>query len=225
MLASSFIMVLTAEALASSMPAVALHDSVLHVSTAPHTRRALPSPTLELRKSTEALRKTMARRHPSWSPEADAQAASVQTVVDGMLDFEEIAKRTLLQHWDALSADQRHDFLESLQKLLERRPLDRGLRIDLDSVVTYQAESVVDDQASVTSLVTSYATGRPSRRAVEYKLCFRNGRWRIYDVIVEGVSLVQDYRDQFSKIIAQDSFEGLLRRMHKKAGGSSADAD
>jgi phospholipid transport system substrate-binding protein len=224
MLASSFIVLLTTEALASAVPAVSLQDSVLHVSAAPRVRRPLPSPTVELRKSTEALRKTLARRHPSWSPEAEVQAASVQTVVDGMLDFEEIARRTLLARWDTASADQRRDFLDTLQKLLERRPLDRGLRIDLDSSVTYRSESVVDDQATVSSLVTSYATGRPNRRSVEYKLCFRGGRWRIYDVIVEGVGLVQDYRDQFSKIIAQDSFDGLLRRMHKKAGGA-ADAD
>jgi phospholipid transport system substrate-binding protein len=225
MLASSFIVLLTTEALASAVPGVPLQDSVLHVSTAPKSHRALPSPTVELRKSTEALRKTLARRHPAWSPEAEAQAASVQTVVDGMLDFEEIARRTLLQRWDTLSAEQRREFLDTLQKLLERRPLERGLKLDFDSTVTYHSESVIDDQASVSSLVTSYATGRPNRRAVEYKLCYRTGRWRIYDVIVEGVSLVQDYRDQFSKIIAQDSFEGLLRRMHKKAGGSSADAD
>jgi phospholipid transport system substrate-binding protein len=224
MLASSFIVLLTTEALASSIPDVAVQASVLHVSSAPRVRRTLPSPTIELRKSTEALRKTLARRHPAWSPEAEVQAASVQTVVDGMLDFEEIARRTLLRNWDSLNADQRREFLDTLQKLLERRPLDRGLRIDLDSTVTYRSESVVDDQATVSSLVTSYATGRPNRRTVEYKLCYRIGRWRIYDVIVEGVSLVQDYRDQFSKIIAQDSFDGLLRRMHKKAGGV-ADAD
>jgi phospholipid transport system substrate-binding protein len=220
MLASSFIVLLTAEAMASQMAVVPLHDSVLHVSSSRPLHHTLPSPTIELRKSTEALRKTLARHHPAWSPEAEAQATSVQTVVDGMLDFEEIAKRTLVQHWDTLNADQRHEFLETLQKLIEHRPLDRSLQIDLDSTVTYRNESIVDDQAIVSSLVTSYATGRPNRRAVEYKLCFRAGRWRIYDVIVEGVSMVQDYRDQFAKIIAQDSFDGLLRRMHKKVGGA-----
>src|SRR4051812_2821440 len=79
MLASSFIVLLTTGALASSIPDVAVQASVLHVSSAPRVRRPLPSPTIELRKSTEALRKTLARRHPAWSPEAEVQAASVQT--------------------------------------------------------------------------------------------------------------------------------------------------
>jgi phospholipid transport system substrate-binding protein len=202
------------------------HDNVRHMAatrTAQVRRPGLPSPTVELRKSTEALRKTLARRHPAWSPEADAQNASVQTVIDGLLDFEEIARRTLPGHWQSLSPGQRQEFLTSLQRLIERRPLDRGLSIDLDSAVTYQSEAVVDDEATVSSTVTSLATtGRPSKRAVAYKLCFRNNRWRLYDVIVEGVSMVEDYRDQFSRIIAQDSFDGLLKRMRKKLGDAPA---
>jgi phospholipid transport system substrate-binding protein len=182
----------------------------------------LPSPTIELKKSTEALRKTLARRHPGWSPEAEAQAASVQQVIDGLLDFEEIAKRTLPTRWDGLTVLQRQEFLDTLQKLIERRPLDRNLSIDLESNVAYQSESIVDDEAVVSSLVTSYKTGRPARRSVEYKLCYKANRWRIYDVIVEGVSLVDDYRDQFARIIKEDSFDGLLKRMRKKLGDDPA---
>jgi phospholipid transport system substrate-binding protein len=185
-------------------------------------RKPLPSPTIELRKSTEALRKTLARRHPGWSPEAEAQAASVQTVIDGLLDFEEIAKRTLPRKWEGLTTLQRREFLDTLQKLIERRPLDRNLSIDLDSQVAYRSESIVDDEAVVSSLVTSYKSGRPARRTVEYKLCFRNNRWRLYDVVVEGVSLVEDYREQFARIIKEDSFDGLLKRMRKKLGEDPA---
>jgi phospholipid transport system substrate-binding protein len=225
MLASSLIVFLTTELMSvrSELPQPA--RSVRHVAAAQaqvSQRRPLPSPTIELRRSTEALRKTLARRHPGWSPEAEAQAASVQMVIDGLLDFEEIAKRTLPNRWEALSVLQRREFLDHLQKLIERRPLDRNLSIDLESTVAYRSESVVDDEAVVSSMVTSFKTGRPARRAVEYKLCFRNGRWRLYDVVVEGVSLVDDYRDQFSRIIREDSFDGLLKRMHKKIGEDPA---
>jgi phospholipid transport system substrate-binding protein len=225
MLASSLIVFLTTEAMSvgAELPRTAGH--VAHITSARAQvapRRPLPSPTIELRRSTEALRKTLARRHPGWSPEAEAQAASVQLVIDGLLDFEEIAKRTLPNRWEALTLMQRRDFLDALQKLIERRPLDRNLSIDLDSTVAYRSESVIDDEAVVSSMVTSFKTGRPARRNVEYKLCFRNGRWRLYDVIVEGVSLVDDYRDQFSRIIREDSFDGLIKRMHKKLGDDPA---
>jgi phospholipid transport system substrate-binding protein len=225
MLASSLIVLLTTEALYVG-PGLPRNPGTLHhlasarAQVAP--RKPLPSPTIELRKSTEALRKTLARRHPGWSPEAEAQAASVQLVIDGLLDFEEIARRTLPNRWDALTVLQRRDFLDTLQKLIERRPLDRSLSIDLDSTVAYRSESVVDDEAVVSSMVTSFKTGRPARRTVEYKLVFRGGRWRLYDVIVEGVSLVDDYRDQFARIIKEDSFDGLIKRMRKKLGEDPA---
>jgi phospholipid transport system substrate-binding protein len=224
MLASSLIVLLTTEAVALEARLPQSSSGIRHVASARAqvVRKNLPSPTVELKKSTEALRKTLARRHPGWSPEAEAQAASVQLVIDGLLDFEEIAKRTLTARWDGLTGMQRREFLETLQKLIERRPLDRNLSIDLDSTVAYQSESVVDDEAVVSSLVTSYKTGRPARRSVEYKLCFRNNRWRLYDVVVEGVSLVDDYRDQFSRIIKEESFDGLIKRMKKKLGDDPA---
>lgn len=186
-------------------------------------KRQLPSPTIELRKSTETLRKTLSRRYPGWSPEAEAQAASVQTVIDGLLDFEEIARRTLTPHWDGLNADQRREFVDVLQRLIERKPLDRALQVDMESQVVYRGESVVDDEAKVSSMVTSFASGRPSRRSVDYKLCFKNGHWRVYDVIVEGVSLVDDYKEQFTRIISQDGFPGLMKRMRKKVGDGARD--
>jgi phospholipid transport system substrate-binding protein len=225
MLASSLIVLLTTEAMSvgAELPRSASTVYVVASARAEVTpRKPLPSPTIELRKSTEALRKTLARRHPGWSPEAEAQAASVQTVIDGLLDFEEIAKRTLPRKWEGLTTLQRREFLDTLQKLIERRPLDRNLSIDLDSQVAYRSESIVDDEAVVSSLVTSYKSGRPARRTVEYKLCFRNNRWRLYDVVVEGVSLVEDYREQFARIIKEDSFDGLLKRMRKKLGEDPA---
>jgi phospholipid transport system substrate-binding protein len=225
MLASSLIVLLTTEAMSVGTELPQAATSVRYVVSARAQvtpRKPLPSPTIELRRSTEALRKTLARRHPGWSPEAEAQAASVQQLIDGLLDFEEIAKRTLPARWEGLSALQKREFLDTLQKLIERRPLDRNLSIDLDSTVAYRSESIVDDEAVVSSMVTSFKTGRPSKRAVEYKLCFRSGRWRLYDVVVEGVSLVEDYRDQFARIIKEDSFDGLLKRMHKKLGEDPA---
>ena len=60
-------------------------------------------------------------------------------------------------------------------------------------------------------------------RSVDYKLCYRNGRWRVYDVVVEGVSLVDDYREQFARIIAQDSYDGLVKRMRKRLGDTVHD--
>jgi phospholipid transport system substrate-binding protein len=225
MLASSILLLLSplAAAVPAEMPQAHSVVSQVRSARSQPRRASLPSPTLELKKSTEALRKMLARRHPGWSPEAEAQATSVQSIIDSLLDFEEIARRTLSGHWETVSHENRREFLANLQRLIERRPLDRGLRIDVDSSVAYRSESIVEDEATVSSIVTSFATaGHATRRAVDYRLCFRNGRWRLYDVIIDGVSMIDDYRSQFSRIIAQDSFDGLLRRMRKKLGDDPA---
>src|SRR6185436_7191929 len=104
MLASSLIVLLTTEAMSVGTELPQAATSVRYVVSARAQvtpRKPLPRPTSELRRSTEALRKTLARRHPGWSPEAEAQAASVQQLIDGLLDFEEIAKRTLPSRWEA----------------------------------------------------------------------------------------------------------------------------
>jgi phospholipid transport system substrate-binding protein len=197
----------------------ATHGGQPHVRlSAAHATRALNSPTAQVRKCADTLRKTLLRRYPRWSPEADAQAMEVQRVIDETLDFDEIARRTLGPHWNPLSPDQRREFTGVLQKLIERRPFDRSLRIDRESSIAFHPETVGEREAVVHSTVTTVSLGKETRRTVEYRLCLHEDRWRVYDIVVNGVSLVDNYRDQFSKIIARESFEGLLQRMRRKVG-------
>jgi phospholipid transport system substrate-binding protein len=192
----------------------------------PRMARGLPSPTAEIRRSTDALRKTLAKQYPRWSPEADAQASSVQGLIDGIFDFGEIARRSLGPSWDGLTPSDQREFVGLLQRIIERRPLERRLHLNPDSAIAYQRESIVDGNAVVPSVVTtaSMGGGQPTRHEVEYKLTFKDGHWRINDVVVNGVGLVEEYRSQFAKIIAQDTFAGLLRRMRKKLGESEVSA-
>src|SRR5438045_587794 len=83
-----------------------------------------PSPTAEIRRSADALRKTLARRYPRWSPEAEAQASSVHGVIDGIFDFQEIARRSLGPQWERMSAADRREFAGLLQRIIERRPME-----------------------------------------------------------------------------------------------------
>ena len=180
--------------------------------------RSVGSPTAQVRRCADTLKRTLMRRYPRWSPEADAQASEVQRVIDETLDFDEIARRTLGPRWDALSSEQRRTFTSLLQRLIERRPFDRSLRIDRDSTIAFQPESVAQREAVVHSTVTTVSLGKETRRTVEYRLYLHDDRWRVYDIVVNGVSLVDNYRDQFAKIITRESFEGLLQRMRRKLG-------
>jgi phospholipid transport system substrate-binding protein len=183
----------------------------------------VPSPTATLRTSSEALRKTLARRYPSWSPQAEAQESAVEAVIDRIMDFGEIARRSLGPQWERISPEDRQEFVRLLQRIIERSPLDRSLNFDPDSSIRFEREHIDDAEALVSSVVTTAARRGPTRHPVEYRLCLKGGRWRIYDIIVNDVSLVEGYRAQFVKIIAHDSFDGLLRRMRKKLGQMPAE--
>jgi phospholipid transport system substrate-binding protein len=177
------------------------------------------SPTAAVRTSSEALRRTLSRRYPTWSPEAEAQENAVESVIDGIVDFTEIARRSLGPQWQRLSPDEQKEFVALMQRIIERSPFDRTLHLDPESTIKYERESIADNEAVVSSVVTIAARhGASTRHPVEYRLSLKGGRWRIYDIIVNDVSLVEGYHAQFTKIIAHDSFDGLLRRMRKKVG-------
>jgi phospholipid transport system substrate-binding protein len=180
---------------------------------------ASAGPTAAVRMSSDALRRTLSRRYPSWSPEAEAQENAVEAVIDGIVDFTEIARRSLGPHWQRLSPDEQKEFVALMQRIIERSPFDRTLHLDPESTIRYERESIADNEAVVSSVVTIAARrGGSTRHPVQYRLALKAGRWRIYDIIVNDVSLVEGYHAQFTKIISHDSFDGLLRRMRKKVG-------
>jgi phospholipid transport system substrate-binding protein len=174
-----------------------------------------PSPTAEIRRSADALRRTLSRRYPRWSPEAEAQVSSVQAVIDGIFDFDEIARRSMGQHWTRISAADQRDFVGLLQRIIERRPMESGLRLEPESAIAYQREQIAEGDAVVPSVISVNSS---TRHQVAYKMTFKEGHWRIYDIVVDGVSLVDEYHAQFSRIIARDGFPGVMRRMRRKLG-------
>jgi phospholipid transport system substrate-binding protein len=215
MMTYPLVVMLSVEALS---PSIAAHNADRRIAETQATA-AVTSPTVALRSSSDALRRTLARRYPSWSPQAEAQESAVQSVIDGIVDFREIARRSLGPTWERIAEDDRREFVGLMQRILERSPLDKSLHFDPDSHIRFEHESVADSDATVSSVVTTVArNGGPAHHPVRYRLCLKGGRWRIYDIVVNDVSLVEGYRAQFVKIIARDTFEGLLRRMRKKLG-------
>jgi phospholipid transport system substrate-binding protein len=178
--------------------------------------RGISSPTEEIRRSTETLKGTLMRRPPSWSPEAEVQLRTIRNVIDHLLDFEEIARRTLGDQWERLSGEQQREFTTLLQRLTGHQSLEDGFQFARDTTVAYRPESISRDRATVPTIVTVNSTEREVRRTVDYRLYLRDKRWRVYDIVIDGESLVENYRDEFARIIRQESYDGLVRRMKKR---------
>jgi phospholipid transport system substrate-binding protein len=130
-----------------------------------------------------------------------------------LFDFEEVTRRTLSRHWAARSADERAEFVALFTELLERSYVTR-VEAYAGENITYIGEAVDAGYATVRSKIL---TDRRSEIALDYRLHLRDGRWRVYDLQIDGVSFISTYRSQFDRIIQAESYAALLERMRKKS--------
>jgi len=137
----------------------------------------------------------------------------VKDIVDPHFDYREMAKRSLGATWGTLSAGQRDDFVRLFAELLEVSYSDKIEKYAQRVKIDYTGEILQgDDYAEVRTVVV-----RPNDRIpLNYRLLREDGTWKVYDVVIEGVSLVSNYRSQFRRIIHESSYAELVRRLRTK---------
>lgn len=146
--------------------------------------------------------------------DAQQRRTQIRQAVHRRFGFAEMAQRALGQHWRPLSPQQRQEFVGLFTDLLERSYMNR-----IESYsggqqgVRYTKEESTGDHATV---YTEIVSGRDQPATAEYRLLHKDGDWKVYDIIIEGVSLVNNYRTQFNNIIMKDSYAGLLKQMRLK---------
>ena len=141
-----------------------------------------------------------------------ARRTAVRRIANEIFDFNEIARRALAQHWQPLTDKQRQDFVALFSDLLERSYISK-IELYGGEKIQYTGERVEGDLASVaTRILTKNGTEVP----IDYRLLKKGDRWLVYDVNIEGVSLVSNYRTQFNKIIQTGSFNDLLQKLQSK---------
>lgn len=148
------------------------------------------------------------------------RAAAVRRIAGEAFDLQEIAKRSLGRHWRARTPAEREEFVRLFTDLLERAYLSK-LELYADEKVAFVGESVDGDSATVrTRVIGKQGTAIP----VDYRMVRQGDGWRAYDVMIEGVSLVANYRSQFDTVIRKSSFGELVRLMKAKENETRADA-
>jgi phospholipid transport system substrate-binding protein len=137
----------------------------------------------------------------------------LREIVYTRFDFEEMAKRSLGSHWRRLNPQQQKEFVLAFTELLETTYADK---IDLyeGQQVEYVGETIDKNYAEVNTRVVG--KNRQSY-SVDYKLHQVGGKWRIYDVIAENISLVNNYRSQFNRVVVNSSIEELIKRIRQKS--------
>jgi len=145
----------------------------------------------------------------------DVKIEEVGNIIGEVFDFTELSKRTLGREWRKLKTEQKKEFVELFRKLLQGVYADRLLAYTDQKVVFEKEKTLKKGRAEVQSNIV-LSDGR--KVPINYRLTNKSGQWKVYDLIIEGVSLVKNYRTQFREIIAKDSPEKLLDILRKKVG-------
>jgi phospholipid transport system substrate-binding protein len=152
---------------------------------------------------------------PELKKEARAKdrRAAVRQAANEIFDFAETARRSLGRHWQARTPAERDEFVQLFTDLLERSYISR-VELYGGEKIQYLSDAIEDgNQAKVLSKLITKSGGEIP---IEYRMHKKGERWLVYDVIIEGVSLVANYRTQFNKIIQSSSFQELVRKMKSK---------
>jgi phospholipid transport system substrate-binding protein len=159
----------------------------------------------------QAIEKTLDMlKNPAYKGEERRQ--KVKAIVDPYFDYQEMAKRSLGPAWGKLSSAQRQEFVHLFAQLLEASYSDKIEKYAQRVRIDYTGEILSGDNAEVRTVVVR----TNDRIPLNYRLMNEDGTWKVYDVVIEGVSLVSNYRSQFSRIIHESSYAELVRRLRTK---------
>jgi phospholipid transport system substrate-binding protein len=134
----------------------------------------------------------------------------LRTVADGFFDWRELSKRAVAESWPKFTPKQQDDFIVSFSELLQKTYILKLEKYNNEKV-NYVKEQVEGNQAFINTQVVMKDKTIP----INY-IMIKRDQWMVYDVVVEGVSLVKNYRSQFSKILSKESPEALLQRIKDK---------
>jgi phospholipid transport system substrate-binding protein len=138
---------------------------------------------------------------------------ALKAAIGSIFDYEEMAKRSLATHWNERSPSERKEFVNLFTTLLENSYAGKIESYNQEKII-YLKESVEGEYAEVKSKVV---TLKRDEYSLDYRLMDKGGKWTVYDVVIEGVSLVSNYRSQFNKIINSQGYGELLKKMSAKS--------
>jgi phospholipid transport system substrate-binding protein len=179
------------------------------------------TPTEFVRQTTDSIIQVFVDPRLQGLGHREERLARLRHIANTAFDWEEIARRTLATHWRERTPQERQEFPELLRDAVQAIYLERleeaaQQRLPEKQAIAYGKE-VVDGPHAVVG--TTIATKRQREIPMEYRLRQSDGYWRVYDVVILGVSLINNYRVQFHRIITQSSYQGLVQQLKAKQLG------
>jgi phospholipid transport system substrate-binding protein len=182
---------------------------------------AAGAPTDFIRYATDSILQVFTDPNLRGAAHREERLARLQHIANTAFDWEEIAQRALATHWRARTPQERQEFTELFREAVLGMYLGRleeaaQQRLQEKPAILYGEEEVKDQRALVR---TTVVTRRYREVPMEYRLRQVDGRWRVYDIVIVGVSLVNNFRAQFHRIITQSSYHELVQRLKARQLG------
>lgn len=169
-------------------------------------------PTDQVKGATDQVLKILQDASLKGPDKTAERRKQLATVVDQVFDWQETGKRALGRHWQPLKPEQRQEFSTLFADLVERSYVSK-IEAYSGEKILYVGDQAEGDQATAkTKLITKAGTEIP----IDYRMQKTGDRWRVYDVLIEGVSLVGNYRTQFNRVIQQSGYDDLMKKMKTK---------
>jgi phospholipid transport system substrate-binding protein len=142
----------------------------------------------------------------------DERRQIIEKTIGDRFSWDEMAKRTLGTQWAKLTDKQRQEFVDLFRTLLTNTYIDR-IENYAGEQVQYLNERLQDGFAEVRTKIASGKAEYP----MDYRLLNKSGEWRVYDIVLDGVSLVANYRGQFNKILHSSGYDDLVQKLRTKS--------
>ncbi len=185
--------------------------SFLYVLTALFfTSNAFAGVTDEVKKTVDEVVRIVSDKEMKKNDAKRRQA--LKKTISIIFDYNEMAKRSLGKHWNQRSATEKKQFADLFASLLENSYASKIESYNNEKIV-YLKENMDGDYAEVKSKVV---TVKRDEFTLDYRMINLNGKWMVYDVVIEGVSLVSNYRTQFNKIITSQGYPELVKKLQSK---------
>jgi phospholipid transport system substrate-binding protein len=170
-------------------------------------------PTDQVQQTTDKILSIVSDPILKAASKAEERRKRIRSAVDERFDWEEMARRSLARHWAQRTDEEKKEFIRLFGELLEQTYLDK-VEAYSGEKVQYEGETIDRDYAVVkVKIITKKNVDIP----VEYRLKKKGNDWLVYDISIEGVSLVNNYRTQFNSILSGSSYGELVKRLKAKA--------
>ncbi len=174
---------------------------------------AQASPTETVKKTVDEVVRIVSDKEMKKPQNEQKRRQELKKAIGAIFDYGEMAQRSMARHWRDRSAAEKQEFVSLFETLLENSYAGKIESYNQEKIV-YLNERIEGEYAEVKSKVV---TAKRDEYSLGYRLMKKGGKWLAYDVVIEGVSLVSNYRGQFNRLIVNEGYPALLKKLRSKS--------